>query len=176
MLKTVLKLLLCRANLIQQWHVGWTWGGLFYIYCGLKRQQNIFCRNFRSMFGICPDILPYFLSREFPESVVRGPGLNCFTCVVSYRFCSFYFCLFSSCGCFFCLFCTYSLAACVLVIVGFNSKQKMSAARFSFASLPCIKFWRLDVDSINYKKLAFGFNLDNSFASDTEHNWMTHSF
>ena len=81
------------------------------------------------MFGICPDILPYFLSREFPESVVRGPGLNCFTCVVSYRFCSFYFCLFSSCGGFFLSFlylpefvelCTYSLAACVLVIVGFN--------------------------------------------------------
>ena len=44
----------------------------------------------------------------------------------------------------------------------------MSAPRFSFVSLSCIKFFRLDVDSVNYKKLAFRFNADNSFASDTE--------
>lgn len=93
-----------------------------------------------------------------------------FSWVVSYWFCSFYFCLFSSCRCLYCLLCTCSLAVCVLVIVGFNSKQENKHCRFSFVSLSCIQFCRLDVDSINYKKLAFGFNSDYGFARDTEHN------
>ena len=83
---------------------------------------------------------------------------------------SFYFCLFSSCLYLYCLLCTCSLAVCVLVIVGLNSKQENKRYRFSFASLSCIQFCKLDADSISYKKLAFGFNSDNSFVSDTEHN------
>ena len=62
------------------------------------------------------------------------------------------------------------------VLIQNQKKKKKSAPRFSFASLSCVKFCRLDVNSVNYKKLAFGFNLDNTFASDTEYNEMSHSF
>ena len=95
-------------------------------------------------------------------------------CLISRGPFSLYY-LFSSCLFLYCLLCTCSLAVCVLV-VGFNLKQENKHCRFSFVSLSCIQFCRLDVDSINYKKLAFGFNSDYGFARDTEHNRMTYSF
>ena len=85
-LKTEPKSFLCSVKLVQQKHGRWTWGVLFYIYSGLKRQQNIFSLNFRFIFGTCPNVFPYFLSREFLGIVVFSAGLKCFTWVVSYRF------------------------------------------------------------------------------------------
>ena len=67
------------------------------------------------------------------------------------------FCLFSCRRRLFCLF--------VLVLWLFVS---LSLWVFSFAPLSSIKFFRLDVDSFNYKKFALWFNSDNGFASDPE--------
>lgn len=106
------------------------------------------------MFGKCPGILPYFMSREFLDSVVFSSVFQVDGILLVLLFLFLF--VFYGCRCLYCRLYTCSLAVCVLV--GFNSKQENERCQFSFASLSCIQFCRLHVDSINYKKLAFGSN------------------
>lgn len=110
---------------------------MLYIDSGLKRQQNILVLNFRLMVGICPGILPYFLSRELLDSVVFSPfSPVAGWCPIGFALSMFvYFLAVVVCIVFFVLAYWLSVSLSLWVLI---RNKKMSPARFSFTSLSCI--------------------------------------
>ena len=93
------------------------------------------------------------MSRTFAMFVVAYiSGLLMFYLICSFLF-VFVF-LVVVCFCFFLhvLF----VFVLVIVIVGFQNTKKMSAARFIFASLSCIKLCRLDLDTVITRSFLSG--------------------